>query len=93
MTHVIKRPLISEKSIAQGVVNKYTFLVMRTAEKAQIAKSIEKLFKVHVTDVNVINLAGKMKKFRRTTGQRDARRKAIVTLKAGDRITLFEENK
>jgi large subunit ribosomal protein L23 len=91
--NVIKKPIISEKSIAQGVVNKYTFLVARTAEKAQIARAIEKLFKVTVTDINVINLAGKMKKFRRQTGQRDARRKAIVTLKKGDRISLFEENK
>ena len=90
---IIKRPIISEKSIAQGVVNKYTFLVERTADKDQIAKAIEKLFKVAVTDVNVINLAGKLKKFRRTVGHRNARRKAIVTLKKGDRIALFEENK
>jgi large subunit ribosomal protein L23 len=93
MTNVIKRPLISEKSIAQGVVNKYTFLVERTAEKATIAKAIEKLFKVHVTDVNVVNLIGKIKKFRKIVGHRNTRRKAIVTLKKGDRIPLFEENK
>lgn len=91
--NVVNRPIISEKSIAQGVVNKYTFLVARTANKAQIAKAIEKLFKVKVTDVNVVNLSGKLKKFRRELGQRDARRKAIVTLKAGYRIALFEENK
>ncbi|MFA5009668.1 MAG: 50S ribosomal protein L23 [Patescibacteria group bacterium] len=90
---IIKRPIISEKSIAQGTVNKYTFLVTRVANKSQIALAIEKLFKVKVTDVNVLNLAGKRKKFRRTMGQRDARRKAMVTLKAGDRIALFEENK
>lgn len=90
---VIKRPIISEKSIAQGVVNKYTFLVNQAATKEQVAKSIEKLFKVTVTNVNIINLAGKQKRFRRQLGERSARRKAVVTLKAGDRITLFEENK
>jgi large subunit ribosomal protein L23 len=90
---ILKKPIISEKSIAQGVVNKYTFLVAKTAEKAQIAKAVEKLFKVHVTDVNVINLIGKIKKFRKTLGHRNTRRKAIVTLKKGDRIALFEENK
>ena len=90
---VIKRPIISEKSIAQGAVNKYTFLVTGTANKEQVAKTVENLFKVKVTDVNIINLDGKMKKFRRQAGTRAARRKAVVTLKAGDRITLFEENK
>lgn len=91
--NILKRPIISEKSIAQGVVNKYTFLVTRAADKAQIAQAIEKLFKVKVTDVNVLNLTGKMKKYRKTMGQRDARRKAVITLKQGDRIALFEENK
>jgi large subunit ribosomal protein L23 len=90
---VIKRPIISEKSIAQGVVNKYTFLVTKVASKEQIARAIEKLFKVKVTDVNVINIAGKQKRFRRQLGERSARRKAMITLKAGDRIALFEENK
>jgi len=89
----IKRPIISEKSIAQGVVNKYTFLVASAAPKAQIARAVEKLFKVKVTDVNIVNLAGKQKRFRRQLGTRSARRKAIVTLKTGDRIALFEENK
>jgi len=90
---IIKRPIISEKSIAQGAVSKYTFLVAQAAPKAQIARAVEKIFKVKVTGVNVINLTGKQKKFRRQLGARAARRKAVVTLKAGDRITLFEENK
>ncbi len=90
---IIKRPIISEKSIAQGTVNKYTFLVIPTANKYQVATAVEELFKVKVTDVNMINLIGKLKKFRRQTGARAARRKAIVTLKKGDRIALFEENK
>lgn len=91
--NIIKRPIISEKSIAQGTVNKYTFLVNATAGKSEVAKAVEELFKVKVTDVNMINLTGKLKKFRRQTGARAARRKAIVTLKSGDRIALFEENK
>jgi large subunit ribosomal protein L23 len=90
---MLKRPIISEKSIIQGTVNKYTFLVEQAAPKVQIAQAVEKLFKVKVTDVNVINLTGKSKRFRRESGQRAARRKAIVTLKTGDRIALFEENK
>lgn len=90
---IIKRPIISEKSIAQGTVNKYTFLVHSTANKNQVAAAVGELFKVKVTNVNMINLTGKLKKFRRQTGARAARRKAIVTLKQGDRIALFEENK
>ena len=89
----IKKPIISEKSISQGTVNKYTFLVDGTINKRAIADAVSKLFKVTVKEVSIINIRGKLKRFRRVAAKRSDQKKAIVTLKAGDRITLFEENK
>ena len=90
---LIHRPVISEKSISQGTVNKYTFVVDKSASKPLIADAIAKLFKVTVEDVRIINQRGKLKRFRRVLAKRSDRKKAVVTLKSGDRIALFEENK
>ena len=90
---IIKKPIISEKSISQGGVSKYTFVVDPKATKPMIARMISQLFKVTVVAVNIIRRPGKTKKFKRITGQRSDHKHAVVTLKSGDRITLFEENK
>ena len=90
---IIKKPVISEKSISQGAVSKYTFWVDSGASKPVIADAVSKLFKVTVREVNIINQHGKLKQFKRIAAKRSNRKKAIVTLKAGDRIGLFEENK
>src|SRR3990170_415683 len=55
---LIHRPVISEKSISQGTVNKYTFVVDKSASKPLIADAIAKLFKVTVEDVRIINQRG-----------------------------------
>jgi len=90
---IIKKPVISEKSISQGTVSKYTFWVDVSANKYLIADTVAKLFKVTVREVNIINQQGKLKRFKRVAAKRSDRKKAIVTLKAGDKIGLFEENK
>ena len=87
---ILRRPLITEKSTVLQVQGKYAFEVAREASKPQIKQAVEKAFKVKVTAVNVMVVPGK----RRRLGRRElpARpwKKAIVTLKRGDKIELFE---
>ena len=87
---VLRRPLITEKSTVLHAQGKYSFEVAKEATKPQIKQSVEKAFKVKVTAVNVITVAGK----RRRLGTRELPprtwKKAIVTLKEGDKIELFE---
>lgn len=88
---VLKRPLITEKATLQkGISNSVSFEVDRRAKKKQIQEAVEKLFKVKVLDVRTMNVSGKVKRRGRTTGLRPGWKKAIVTLKAGDKIEFFE---
>jgi large subunit ribosomal protein L23 len=93
MKVIITKPVVSEKSISQGVVSKYTFVVNADSTKPQVKGAIKQLFKVDVDDVNIINTPGKVKMFKRRKGQRSDIKKAVVTLKAGQKINLFEEAK
>lgn len=88
---VIKRPIITEKStIARDEENKYFFEVDRSANKIEIAKAVEKLFKVKVLNVSTINILGKKKRMGRVAGKKRDWKKAIVTLAPGDRIEIYE---
>lgn len=86
-------PVLSEKSVRLGRKNSYAFWIEQKMNKHQVKEAIERLFKVKVLRVNVTNLKGKVKRFRRLPGTRAMRRKAIVTLFAGQKIPLFEEGK
>ncbi len=87
---VLRRPLITEKSTVLQAQGKYAFEVAGEANKPQIKQAVEKAFKVEVTAVNVMTMPGK----RRRLGSRQlpahSWKKAIVTLKPGDKIELFE---
>ena len=72
------------------VANKYHFQVDRRANKVEIAQAVEKLFKVKVTDVRVLNVLGKKKRLGRIMGQKSSWKKAIVTLAEGSRIEVAE---
>lgn len=91
MQTLIKKPVISEKSINQGETNKYTFLIADEADKVSVARAIEATYKVEVIKVNIVKLPAKTKRYGKRIGTRSSRKKAVVTLKAGDRIALFEE--
>ncbi len=93
MSVIIKKPVISEKSIQLGRVSKYTFVVDKRATAPEIKKSIQKLFKVTVKKINTINVGGKPKNMRRRRVYRSDWKKAIVTLMPGQSIKLFEESK
>lgn len=89
--YVIKKPIITEKSaIARDEENKYFFEVDRRANKIEISKAVEKLFKVRVLNVRTMNVRGKKRKMGKTVGKRSDWRKAIVTLASGDRIDIYE---
>lgn len=91
MYRVIKKALITEKStVAKDENNKYVFEVDRKANKIQIATAVEKLFKVKVMDVHVMNMRGKKKRIGRIMGEKRAWKKAVVTLAPGNRIEIYE---
>lgn len=88
---VIKRPLITEKSnLQKEQYNQLTFEVDRRANKLEIKKAVEAVFKVKVLDVRVMNIEGKRKRAGRFLGKRPDWKKAVVRLRPGDRIEFFE---
>lgn len=96
MHNILIRPLITEKMTnISADSGKYGFIVNPKSNKIEIARAIEKKFNVHVTSVKTINHAGKKKtQFRKSgrfTGKTPAFKKAIVTLKEGETIELFEQ--
>jgi large subunit ribosomal protein L23 len=88
---IIKKPIITEKgSILREKNNKYVFEVDMRANKIEIKKAIEKIFGVKVIKVNTLIQHGKPRRVRLVPGRRSDFKKAIVTLKEGDIIPLFE---
>ena len=87
---VLRRPLITEKCTALQEYNKYGFEVDGKATKHQIKQAVEKAFKVKVSLVNVMTVPGKRRRVGRREVLTPSWRKAIVTLKPGDKIGFFE---
>ncbi|MGI6225164.1 MAG: 50S ribosomal protein L23 [Peptococcales bacterium] len=87
---VIIKPIVSEKSLASMEQNKYTFKVDLKANKIDIKHAIESIFKVKVVDVKTMIVKGKMKRMGRYQGKRPDWKKAIITLKDGDKIEIVE---
>jgi large subunit ribosomal protein L23 len=87
---VLRRPLITEKNSQLQVQGKYVFEVADEANKNQIKQAVEKSFKVDVTAVNVMTVPGKQRRLGRQQVLTAPWKKAIVTLKPGDKIELFE---
>lgn len=86
---VILKPVVSEKSYGLLDQNKYTFVVRPDANKVQIRQAVEQIFDVKVTSVNTLNRQGKRKRTRFGYGKRADSKRAIVTLREGDRIDIF----
>lgn len=88
---VIKKPLFTEKGgNLKEAQNKVLVEVSRDANKIEIKKAIEEIFKVKVSKVSTINKRGKWKKFGRSVGKRPDRKKAIITLKKGEKLDFIE---
>jgi len=88
---IIRRPLVTEKSTQQKEKNnQYAFEVDSKANKIEIQSAVERLFKVKVSQVRTCTVLGKVKRLGRKYGKRTDWKKAIITLKEGDRIDFFE---
>ena len=86
---VVRRPLVTEKStVLQDIRNQYSFEVAPHTNKSEIAKAVETLFDVHVEKVRIINMPGKFRRFLGRPGRTPPWKKAMVTLRKGDRIEI-----
>jgi large subunit ribosomal protein L23 len=88
MYEIVRRPVITEKATMASEHNQVTFRVPLDANKFEVKAAVEGLFNVSVTAVNTIRVAGKLKRFRGRLGRRSDYKKAIVTLREGQRIDI-----
>jgi large subunit ribosomal protein L23 len=88
---IIVKPLLTEKStLLRESLNKVSFEVRKDANKIEIKRAVEEILKVKVDSVNVIRIEGKKKRLGKFEGKRNNWKKAIVTLKPGEKLNLFE---
>lgn len=88
---IIRKPVITEKSMASMAEKKYTFIVHADANKSQIKRAVEEVFNVKVEDVNTINGLGKTKRMGVHVGKRSDYKKAVVKLsEESNAIEFFE---
>jgi len=87
---ILKNPLITEKGTELSSLNKYVFEVSSGANRIEVKKAVEELYGVTVLKVNMMNFQGKKRRYGRNIGRTRDFRKAIVTLRQGDTIQLFE---
>lgn len=92
ITDVIIAPLISEKSMKDAGISRFTFVVSRKADKTMIRKAVQDKFKVSVLSVATVNVKGRKQKFgaKRIETVLPSWKKAMVQLKPGEKIDLFE---
>jgi large subunit ribosomal protein L23 len=87
---VVIAPVVSEKSYSLIEDNKYSFRVHPKAHKTQIRQAVEQLFDVKVESVNIVKVQPKPKRRGLSRGTKPGWKKAVVQLRAGDRIEIFE---
>ena len=89
-TQIIIRPIVSEKSYVLATAGKYTFRVHPDAHKTQVKQAIEELFDVKVLEVRTMSVKGKPKRRGFTSGYRRSWKKAVVQVREGDQIPIFQ---
>ena len=89
-SQVLLAPIVSEKSYAASTTGQYTFKVHQDAHKTQIRQAVEELFEVKVERVNIVKVQAKPKRRGRILGSKPGWKKAIVQLKKGDTIEIFQ---
>ncbi len=85
----MKQPWVTEKAGALGALGKYIFVIDKKANKSEVKKAVERIYNVKVEDVNVANIKGKAKRLGRSLGKTSGLKKAIVTLKKGQKIDIM----
>lgn len=88
---ILRQYHLSEKTNALSTAGRYVFKVARNANKIEVKKAVEKVYDVHVTDVNIVNTKGKNRRYGRKIGRTSDWKKAVVTLKAGEKISGLTE--
>lgn len=88
---VLKHHHLSEKTNQFSSTGRYVFKVSRDTNKIEVKKAVEKVYDVHVTKVNMINVLGKKRRSGKVSGRTQDWKKAIVTLKSGERIAGLAE--
>ena len=89
-SQILIRPVVSEKSYALAAADRYTFRVHDRAHKTQIRQAVEAMFEVHVIEVRTQNVKPKPKRRGVTSGHTSRWKKAIVQIRAGERIPIFQ---
>jgi large subunit ribosomal protein L23 len=89
-TAVLIRPVVSEKTYVLSAANRYTFRVHPDAHKTQIRQAVQELFGVHVVEVRTMSVKSKPKSRGTTRGRTKAWKKAIVQVRAGETIPIFQ---
>ena len=89
-SQVVIRPVVSEKSYVLAAADRYTFRVHPEAHKTQIRQAVEALFDVHVVDVRTMSVKSKPKRRGTTRGRTRQWRKAIVQVRQGESIPVFQ---
>jgi large subunit ribosomal protein L23 len=89
-TQVIIRPVVSEKSYVLSAADRYTFRVHADAHKTEIRQAVESLFDVHVVDVRTMSVKSKPKRRGQTSGRTRQWKKAIVQVRPGESIPVFQ---
>lgn len=87
---VLRRPIITEKSLLLATNRQYTFAIDRRATSLEVARDVAKAYSVTVQDVHVVNTKGHDRRFRGHLGKTGSTKKAIVTVKKGQSIPGFE---
>ena len=87
---ILLRPVVSEKSYHQITENRYTFRVHPDAHKTQVRQAVEELFDVKVVGVNIVKMPPKPKRRGMIKGSKPGWKKAIVQLRQGETIEIFE---
>ena len=87
---IIIKPVLSEKTTDMAEQNKYVFRVSMKANKHSIKKAIKEIFNVNPVKINVMKVRGRKKRVRYQYGYTTSWKKAIITLKKGDKIEIFE---
>lgn len=88
----VKNPIISEKAVQLSSLGKYIFLVDKTATKPEVKKVVEGVYKVNITNVHIVNIKPKKRRLGRSIGVKSGYKKAVVTLKAGQKLDVLPHN-
>ena len=85
---IILKPIVTEKATKLSEFNKVVFEVTSKSNKNEVKSAVEKLFSVKVKSVNIINIKGKVKRFKGVLGKRNDIKKAVITLEEGNTIDI-----